>query len=79
MKKQLLNVIKTRFVFVAAIGLSLILTACTKGIDISDQELKKRMGECVMEQNKTPGMAVACGNYAKECRRRGEKTGNFIC
>lgn len=56
-----------------------LLLACSKGLDISDGELVKRVSECLSEDNKTPGMAVSCGNYQKECTRRGKKTGNYIC
>lgn len=56
-----------------------LLLGCTKGMDISDEELLKRINECHAETNKTPGMAVACGNYQEECVRRGKKTGNYFC
>lgn len=56
-----------------------VLTACQQGMDISDEELVKRINECLAEENKTPGMAVACGNYQDECKRRGKKTGNYFC
>ncbi len=55
------------------------LSACEKSMNISDEELIERIGECLDESNLTPGMAVACGNYQKECQRRGKKTGNYIC
>ena len=55
------------------------LAGCSQGLDIGDEELVERVNECHMEQNKTPGMAVSCGNYLKECKRRGDKTGNYIC
>ena len=55
------------------------IAACGGGMDISDQELVKKMSECNAESNKTPGMAVSCGNYIKECKRRGEESGNYIC
>ncbi|NNC54423.1 MAG: hypothetical protein HKO07_01735 [Pseudomonadales bacterium] len=48
-------------------------------MDISDEELVARVSECLSEGNKTPGMAVSCGNYQKECKRRGKATGNYIC
>lgn len=57
----------------------LLLVACEQGMDISDEELVKRINECHAEDNKTPGMAVACGNYQDECKRRGKKTGNYFC
>ena len=52
---------------------------CGGGMNISDQELIKKMNECNAEPNKTPGMAVSCGNYIEECARRGKETGNYIC
>jgi len=48
-------------------------------MDISNEELVKRMSECAADTNKTPGMAVSCGNFQKECLRRGKATGNYIC
>ena len=54
------------------------LSGCEKSMDISDEELIERINECLGD-NLTPGMAVACGNYQKECQRRGKKTGNYIC
>lgn len=56
-----------------------LLPACGGGMNISDQELVKKMTECNAEPNKTPGMAVSCGNYIEECKRRGQETGNYIC
>ncbi|MBT8140693.1 MAG: hypothetical protein KJP25_13070 [Gammaproteobacteria bacterium] len=56
-----------------------LLQGCVRGMDISDEELVARMSECMSDSNKTPGMAVSCGNYQKECKRRGKATGNYIC
>jgi len=58
---------------------SIALTGCVKGMDISDTELVNKIAECLAEDNKTPGMAVQCGDYPKECKRRGKATGNYIC
>ena len=63
----------------AGSALLLMLGGCEQGMNISDDELVKRVNECHAEDNKTPGMAVACGNYFDECKRRGKKTGNYIC
>lgn len=63
----------------AAVALSLAMLGCVRGMDISDQELVEKMAECLAEDNKTPGMAVACGNYQEECKRRGKATGNYFC
>jgi len=57
----------------------LALNGCTKGLDISDEELVKQVSECHSIDNKAPGMAVSCGNYQKECLRRGKASGNYIC
>lgn len=70
-----------RAIFAAALALlvAVSLQGCVKGMDISDEELVQKMSECFNDDNKTPGMAVACGNYQKECKRRGKATGNYIC
>lgn len=60
-------------------GLLAFLAGCERKMDISDQDLVAEMIECAAETDKTPGRAVACGNYARECRRRGKETGNYIC
>ena len=57
----------------------LSLSACEKSMSISDEALLDHIEECLSNDNLTPGMAVACGNYQKECQRRGKKTGNYFC
>lgn len=59
--------------------LAVLLSACQRGMDVSDEELIKRMNECHKPGTKTPAMAVMCGNYKDECMRRGKKTGNYFC
>ena len=71
--------LQSTIVFLAIVACGMSLQSCSEGIDISDQELVKRMSECLSEDNKTPGMAVSCGNYQKECQRRGKASGNYIC
>lgn len=71
-KKRLLN-------FTLFFLVSTALTGCEKGLDISNAELVKKSSECMTDETKTPGMAVVCGNYQKECARRGKATGNYIC
>lgn len=61
------------------LGLLLSLSSCEKPMNISDEALLDHMEECLSNDNLTPGMAVACGNYQKECRRRGKATGNYFC
>ncbi len=55
------------------------LSGCEQSMNISDKALIGHIEECLSNDNLTPGMAVACGNYQKECQRRGKKTGNYIC
>ena len=55
------------------------LSGCEKPMNISDEALIGHIEECLSNDNLTPGMAVACGNYQKECQRRGKKTGNYFC
>lgn len=67
------------FLYIALVGTLAMTAGCGGGMDISDQDLIKKMNECNAEPNKTPGMAVSCGNYIEECARRGKETGNYIC
>lgn len=70
-----LSVIARLLVITALFG---ILSGCEQSMSISDGELLERIEECLSD-SLTPGMAVACGNYQKECKRRGKATGNYIC
>ncbi len=65
--------------FTLLLLVSTALIGCEKGLDISNAELVKKSADCMADENKTPGMAVVCGNYQKECARRGKATGNYIC
>jgi hypothetical protein len=55
------------------------LSGCEKSMNISDEALSAHIEECLINDNLSPGMAVACGNYQKECQRRGKATGNYFC
>ena len=55
------------------------LSGCEQSMNISDEALIGHIEECLSNDNLTPGMAVACSNYQKECQSRGKKTGNYIC
>lgn len=46
---------------------------------LSDAELIAEREDCLRTQNPGPAMIMACDNYARECKRRGKKTGNYIC
>lgn len=67
------------FMLVTLLTSLLVLSGCEQSMTISDEELVLRMEECSDESKLTPGMAVACGNYQKECKRRGKANGNYFC
>ncbi len=83
MKPMPLVVIKANLVAayrVILVGLLVLgLNGCQQEMDISDQELIEKIEECLTVEEKSPGMAVACGNYQRECERRGKATGNYFC
>ena len=64
---------------VLVLFLFLGLSGCEKSMNISDEALSEYIEECLTNDNLSPGMAVACGNYQKECQRRGKATGNYFC
>ena len=64
---------------VLVLFLFLGLSGCEKSMNISDEALSDYVEECLTNDNLSPGMAVACGNYQQECQRRGKKTGNSFC
>jgi hypothetical protein len=45
---------------------------------LSDTELQDRMYECNTTTDQSPGMAISCDNYRRECERRREE-GRFVC
>ncbi len=45
---------------------------------MSDSELQDRMHECNTQQDQSPGFAIACDNYRRECARRREQ-GRYVC
>jgi len=56
-----------------------LLTGCeSKLASLSDTELQDRMFECRSTTEQSPGMAISCDNYRRECARRRE-AGNFVC
>jgi len=58
----------------------LVLSACSRPIEeISDDELQRKFGECAAMNDPAPAMIFACENYERECRRRNEKSGRYIC
>jgi len=56
-----------------------LLAGCEgKLASLSDTELQDRMLECRSTTEQSPGMAISCDNYRRECARRRE-AGNFVC
>lgn len=58
------------------------LAACNNDSTLSnieDFELAQRYGECLDRQPSAPGKAQACENLRKECERRKEELGSYIC
>ena len=45
--------------------------------DISDAELQEKVYEC-RSSSLSPGMAIACDNFRRECERR-RSEGRFVC
>lgn len=45
---------------------------------LSDTELQDRMYECDTTAEQSPGMAISCDNYRRECQRRRDQ-GHYVC
>ena len=58
--------------------LAALLTGCGGGLeDMSDADLQQKIFECAKPEQ-SPGMAISCDNYRRECSRRREQ-GRFVC
>ena len=61
------------------VAIPLGLAGCEgKLASLSDTELQDRMYECETTVDQSPGMAISCDNYRRECERRREE-GRFVC
>lgn len=70
---------KTLFLALIAIPL---LTACggDSGLrSIADFELAERQANCIDRAPTAPGAVQACKNIARECQRRKEDLGLYVC
>lgn len=57
----------------------LMLTACESRLaGMSDADLQDRVYECNYAQSQSPGFAISCDNYRRECKRRREE-GRYVC
>lgn len=45
---------------------------------LSDSDLQDRIYECDSTTEQSPGMAISCDNYRRECKRRRDE-GRFVC
>ena len=57
----------------------LLATGCEGRLaGLSDRELQDRVYECNTQQSQSPGFAITCDNYRRECARRREQ-GRYVC
>jgi hypothetical protein len=55
------------------------LSACeSKLASLTDAELQDRIYQCQTTTEQSPGFAISCDNYRRECERRREQ-GRFVC
>ena len=67
---------KTMLPLIAA---SVFLAGCeSKLAGISDVELQDKIYQCNTTVDQSPGFAISCDNYRRECERRRDK-GRFVC
>lgn len=68
-----------RLLHAALIAGVLVVAGCEgKLAQMSDTELQDRMYECDSTAEQSPGMAISCDNYRRECKQRRE-AGRFVC
>jgi hypothetical protein len=46
---------------------------------LSDREMRAKIQECKSAKSPAPAMIFACENYQRECEKRTEKAGYFVC
>lgn len=67
---------------VGAVGLILLLAGCgdQSGLrSLRDFELSERHANCLDREPTAPGSVQACKNIARECERRKEDLGLYVC
>ena len=58
---------------------SVFLVGCEgKLAGIGDMELQDKIYQCNTTADQSPGFAISCDNYRRECERRRDK-GRFVC
>mgnify|MGYP007089730910 FL=1 len=57
-----------------------LLSACGNDISrIGDDDLRNKIQACEYAVNMTAAEHQACSNYKRECKRRLESEGRFVC
>lgn len=76
----MMNRCRTRRATAVLLACMAVLGGCGKNEleKLSDSELQDRMYECQTTVDQSPGMAISCDNYRRECQRRREE-GRFVC
>ncbi len=60
-------------------ALALAASGCGNKLEgLSDEDLQDKAYACSRESKPSPGAAIACDNYRKECQRR-RQLGRFVC
>jgi hypothetical protein len=55
------------------------LAGCdSKLASVSDADLQDKAYQCDTQQSQSPGFAITCDNYRRECKARREE-GRFVC
>lgn len=63
----------------AMAAILLLLGGCdSKLASVADAELQDKVYECNSARNQSPGFAITCDNYRRECKRRRDE-GRFVC
>lgn len=47
--------------------------------NVSDREMRAKVKECKTMKSPAPAMIFACENYQRECEKRADKAGHFVC
>ena len=77
----MLNRMRVKHTALSALsGAVLLLAAGCEGklAGLSDHELQDRIHACNTQQSQSPGFAISCDNYRRECARRREN-GRYVC
>ena len=68
-----------RLTTIALLVAALFTAGCDSALSrLSDNELQDRMYECRNAHKQSPGSAISCDNFERECKRR-RSAGKFVC